>query len=192
MNFRACFAIVASTLLIPSIGLAEFVYTGVEVGYVDVEINAGPVDLNGDGYRFAGSLELNDRFFLLGEFEDQSFDFGIDGSAYELGGGYHHSFSSTLDFVGTVSYREQDMNVAGLGFGFDNDGLALGGGVRARLTDSFEVGASLQWVDWDQGGSDTGVELLGRYFFTDRFAFTLETGLDDDIDTLSFGFRAEF
>ena len=66
------------------------------------------------------------------------------------------------------------------------------GGVRSRLTDAFEVGASLQWVDMDRGGSDTGVELLGRYFFTDWFAFTLETDLGEDFDTLIFGFRAEF
>ena len=41
-------------------------------------------------------------------------------------------------------------------------------------------------------GGDTGVELLGRYFFTDWFAFTLETDLGEDFDTLIFGFRAEF
>jgi hypothetical protein len=182
--------IVAGALLVPSIGLADFVYTGVEVSYVDVEFNNGLADLDGDGYRFSGSLELNDRFFLLGEIEDQSYDLGIDGSAYEVGVGFHHPFGSTFDFVGTASFVQAEVEFAG--FGADDDGIALGGGVRAQLADSFEVEASLQYVNLDQGGSDTGIELRGRYYFTERFAFSLETDLDDDVDTLSFGFRAEF
>ena len=39
--FRVIFGVVASLLLIPGIALAEFVYTGVEVGFVDVEYDTG-------------------------------------------------------------------------------------------------------------------------------------------------------
>ena len=78
------------------------------------------------------------------------------------------------------------------GFGFDDDGLGLGGGIRAQLAPALQVEAMLRYVDLDQSGSDTGLELLGRYYFSDRYAFTLETTLDDNVDTLSFGFRAEF
>ena len=85
---------------------------------------------------------------------------------------------------------QEEIGLAGASI--DEDGFALGGGIRARLTDAFEVDASLQYVDLDQSGSDTGIKLRGRYYFTDRFAFSLETEFDDDIDTLSLGFRAEF
>lgn len=187
MNFRV---LVVSALLVPSIGLAEFTYTGVQVSYVDVEFNSGFVNLDGDGYRFEGSYELNDRFFLRGEWEERSFDLGIDGDALELGGGYRHAFGPNLDLVGTASYVEAEVGVPG--FSVDDDGFALGGGVRARLADSFEVDAMLNWVDMDKGGSDTGIELRGRYYFSDRFAIGLETDLGDDFDTLSLGFRAEF
>ena len=196
--FRVIFGVVASLLLIPGIALAEFVYTGVEVGFVDVEYDTGAGTLDGDGYRFAGSWELNERWFLRGEYEDRDFDsifgIGLGGSHFELGGGYHHSFSDSLDFVGTASWVNEEIDVAVPGFGsvgVDSDGIALGGGIRARVAQSFELGAMLQWVDLDQG-SDTGVELLGRYFFTPRFALTLATEMNDDFDTLSLGFRAEF
>lgn len=198
MKVRAAFGFVASALLVPGIGSAEFVYTGIDVGYVDVEFNTGAGSLDGDGYRFAGSWEMNESLFLHGEIQDQGYDSflgaSVDGTAYELGIGYHHSFSTTLDFVGTLSFVEEEVNVSvpGFGVGIDQDGFALGGGVRARLADSFEVGAMLMWEDMDLSGSDTGIELLGRYFFTDRFAFTLATDLDDDFDTMTFGFRAQF
>ena len=196
--FRVIVGVVASVLLIPGIALAEFVYTGVEVGLVDLEYDTGAGTLDGDGYRFAGSWELNERWFLHGEYEDWDFDsilgIGIGGSHFELGGGYSHSFSDSLDFVGTASWVNEEVDVAVPGFGavgVDSDGIALGGGIRARVAQSFELGAMLQWVDLDQG-SDTGVELLGRYFFTPQFALTLATDINDDFDTLTLGFRAEF
>ena len=198
MKVRAIIGMFAAALFVPSIGSAEFVYTGVEVGFVDVEVDTGAGSLDGDGYRFAGSLELNENWFMHGEYEDRDFDsilgIGLGGSRMELGAGYAHSFSDTLDFVGTASWVNEEIDVAvpGLGaVGVDSDGIALGGGIRARVANSFEVGAMLQWVDLD-GGSDTGIELMGRYYFTPKLAFTLETDMYDDYDTLTFGFRAEF
>lgn len=190
MNIRVLFGAVASALLIPSIALAEFTYTGVEVAYVDVEFNNGVAALNGDGYRVGGFYEFSDSFFLLAELEDQSFDLGIDGTTTEVGVGFHHAFGSTLDFVGSASLVSEEVQLAG--FGGDDDGFALGGGIRTQLTDSFQIDAGVQWVDLDRGGSDTRIKLRGRYYFTDSLAFSLETDFDDDIDTLSFGFRAEF
>ncbi len=190
MNIRVLVGAVAGTLLVPSIGLADFIYTGVEVSFLDVEFDDGVVALDGDGYRFGGTYALNNQYFLVGELEEQSFDLGIDGSTAEFGVGIHRSFSGTLDFIGTASFVQQEIGLAGVSI--DEDGFALGGGIRARLSDDFEVDASLQYVDFDQSGSDTRMKLRGRYYFTDRFAFSLETEFDDNIDTLSLGFRAEF
>ena len=195
---RVILGFVASLLLVPGIALAEFVYTGLEVGYVDVEFDSGAGTLDGNGYRFAGALELNEQWFMHGEYEDRDFDsilgVGIGGSHMELGAGYAHSVNGSLDFVGTAAWVNEEVNVSVPGFGavgVDSDGIALGGGLRARVADSFEFGAMLQWVDLD-GGSDTGIELMGRYFFTPRYAFTVETDINDNFDTLTFGFRAQF
>lgn len=192
MNIRVLVGAVAGTLLVPSIGLADFIYTGVEVSFLDVEFDNGVVALDGDGYRFGGTYALNNQYFLVGEFEERSFDLGIDGSTREFGVGFHRPFGNTLDFIGTASFVQEEIKLVGVGVAIDEDGFALGGGIRARLSDDFEVDASLQYVDLDQSGSHTGFKLRGRYYFTDRFAFSLETEFDDDIDTLSLGFRAEF
>lgn len=195
---RMILGVVASLLLVPGISLAEFVYTGLEVGYVDVEYDPGAGTLDGNGYRFAGALELNEHWFMHGEYEDRDFDsilgVGIGGSHMELGAGYAYSYSGSLDFVGTAAWVNEEIDVAIPGFGVvgaDSDGIQLGGGLRARVADSFELGAMLQWVDLD-GGSDTGIELMGRYFFSPRYAFTVETNINDRFDTLTFGFRAQF
>ena len=66
------------------------------------------VGVNGDGFEIGGSWELNDQFHLFGSWQDQSFDGGFDGETLELGGGWSHSFSDTLDFVGTLSFLDAE------------------------------------------------------------------------------------
>jgi hypothetical protein len=190
MRLRILSAAVAGALLAPSVGLTEFAYTGLEVSYVDIEFDSSLANIDGDGYRLGGAIDVSDKMFVLGQWEEQSFDFGIDGSAYELGVGLHHALGRNLDFVGTASYVQAEIEAGG--FSVDDDGLALGGGIRARLADSFELDAMLKWVDMDDSGSDTGIELRGRYYLSKRFAVLLATDIDDDVDTLSLGFRAEF
>jgi len=182
--------VLAAGAMLPSLAMAEFVYTGIEVSYVDVEYDTGFGTLDGDGYRFSGTYQMNSNAFLHAEWEEQSFDFGADGTTFEFGAGYRHALSNTLDLVATAAYVNREISAQGLSA--DEDGLGLGGGVRAQLAPSFQVEAMLRWVDLDESGSDTGVDLLGRYYFSDRFAFTVETSLDNDVDTLSLGFRAEF
>jgi len=184
------FGLLMGVVLAPSVSLADFVYTNVEVSYVDVEYDVGPGSIDGDGYRFSGSLQLNPTTFIFGDWEDQDFDFGVSGTTYSFGAGFRHGLSNSLDLVGTASYVHAQLD--GIGGSFDDDGLGLGGGIRAQLAPAFQFEAMLHYVDLDDSGSNTGLDLLGRYYFSDRYAFTLATSLDDEVDTLSFGFRAEF
>jgi opacity protein-like surface antigen len=190
MKIRALCGAMAAAMLVPAIGHAEFTYTGLEVGFVDVELDGIGANVDGDGLRFGGTYAVNDNFFFLGEFEDYSFDSGVDGSTLEVGGGYHQTLGPTLDFVATASYIETEVEYQN--FTADDDGIGLGGGIRARVADSFEVDAMLNWVDMDRGGSDTGIQLRGRYYFNEHFAIGAETQLDDNFDTFSIGIRAEF
>src|SRR5919109_2608798 len=124
-------ALIGSLLLavVPGVSLAELRYSNVEVNWIDVELDDTSID--GDGLELAGSYELSDRLFLFGDWQDQSFDFGIDGTALELGAGLRHELKAGLDFVGTLPYVDTEVEFAG--FSADDDGLALGGGVRTEL-----------------------------------------------------------
>ena len=183
--------VLVSTLLLPGLAMAEFKYTNIEVNFIDVDFDAGPASVDGDGYRFSGMYLMNPNAFLHGKYEDHDYGFGIDGSVIEFGAGYRHGLSSTLDLIATASYVNAELGVGGLG-SVDDDGLGLGGGVRAQVGSSFQVEALLSYVNMDNGGSDTGVDLLGRYYFNDRYAVSVATSFDDNVDTFSVGFRAEF
>ena len=174
-------ALLAAAL--PGAALAELHYSTFEARLLtDIDVEASGADVNGDGFAIAGSYEMGDKLFLFGEWQDQSFDFGIDGTGLE--------YLPDFDFVGTLSLVDQELEVGG--FSADDDGLALGGGVRAKVAASFELDAMLRYVDMDEGGSDTGFRLGGRWYFTDTLAVSFGLDTNDNADTMHVGFRAEF
>ena len=182
MNRTVLFgALVAA--FVPGVVLADMNYTNLEVNYLDLDGDGGA---SGDGFEIGGSWELNDSFHLFGSWQDQGFDGGIDGEVLEIGGGWSHGFSDTLDFVGTLSLLDVDYGFAG------DDGLALGGGIRSRLGESFELDAGLKYVDLDESGNDTGISIGARYYFNESMALGASMDSFDDADTLRLGFRWEF
>jgi hypothetical protein len=182
MKRIALFAAIAA-LCAPSALLADMNYTNFEIDYLDLDADSG---VNGDGFEIGGSWELNDQFHLFGSWADQSYDGGADGETLEVGAGWSHGFSDTLDFVGTLSLVDAEVE------SFSDDGLALGGGIRSRLGESFELDAGLKYVDLDESGSDTGIIVGGRYYFNDSMALGASLDSYDDADTLRLGFRWEF
>jgi opacity protein-like surface antigen len=180
-------AVVAA--LAPSLVLADMNYTKFEISVLDVELDSA-IEVDGDGFALGGSYELSDKIFLFGEWQDQSLDFGIDGRSFEIGGGYTHSFSDKLDFVGSLSYVDAEVKAGN--FTADDDGLALGGGIRTRLSDSVELDAGLKHVDFDNAGGDTGFSVGGRYYFNDSMALGGSADFNDNADTLRLSFRWEF
>jgi predicted RNA-binding protein with TRAM domain len=173
------------TLALPGAALAEFSYDFLEGSFVDVEID--DTSINGDGIRIEGSSQISDAFFIRAEYEDYDFDFGIDGSIFELGGGYFQTLNETLDFVAVGQYVQVEVE------DIDDDGLGIGGGLRTRFGDSIEADAVLNWVDLDNSGSDTYIDLRGRYYFNEQFAVTLKFELgSDSFDTKGIGARFNF
>ena len=182
MNRTALFgALVAA--FVPGVVLADMNYTNFEIDYLDLDADSG---VNGDGFQIGGSYELNDSFHLFGSWQDQSFDGGFDGNTLEVGAGWSHAFTDTLDFVGTLSLLDTEIE------DFSDDGLALGGGIRSRLGESFELEAGLKYVDFDESGSDTGISVGGHYYFNDSMALGASLDSNDNADTLRLGFRWEF
>lgn len=189
MNYRTLFAALA-LLALPGLAAADFDYNSAEFGYVDVNYDVGPVDVDGNGFRLAGRYTLADSFFIAGRYDDYDFDFGLDGSVLEITGGYFYSFGEDLDFVATLTYVDRQLSVNG--FGGDDNGLGVAGGVRSRLSDAIQVDAMLRYVDMDAGDTDTSLELRGRYYFNDSLAVQASASLGGDFETLGIGIHAEF
>ena len=176
--------------LAPTTLLAQMSYNAFDVSFVDIELDGNRVNVDGDGFEIGGSFELNDKFFLFGTWQEQNLDFDVDGRELELGAGLHHPLGETVDFVATLSYIDAEVDAGA--YSASDDGLALGGGIRARLAESFEVDASLKLVDFDDSGSDTGFSFGGRWYFDDNMAITGGADFFDNADVLHIGFRAEF
>jgi hypothetical protein len=186
---RTVLAAAILAAFVPGVVLADMNYTNLEINYLDLDVGEG-VSVNGDGFEIGGSWELNDQFHIFGSWQDQSLDFGIDGRTLELGAGWSHGFNDNLDFVGTLSMVDAELEQGG--FTASDDGLAIGGGIRSRLGESFELEAGLKYVDFDESGSDTGISLGGRYYFNDSMALGASMDSNDNADTLRLGFRWEF
>jgi len=174
----------------PGVSLAEFDYSAIEISFVDVEFDVGPINVDGDGFTIGGTYMIGDEFFIGGEYEDYDFDFGVDGESLSIGGGFVYNLNEDLDFVATLDYVEVEASVGN--FSVDDDGIAVGGGIRAALGDDFQVDATLQYVNMDEGDSDTGIELRARYYFNDDIAIFAATDFGNDVETIRIGVRFEF
>jgi hypothetical protein len=167
-------------------GEGQMSYDAFDINYVDLDLDGSSAD--GTGFEIGGSYEVGHSVFILGQWQDQDFDFGIDGRQYEVGAGWHHAISSNLDFVGTASWVDASLDVGP--FSADDDGIALGGGIRTSIGKSFQLDAMLRYVDFDD--SDTGIRVNGRWYFSKNMAVLFGTDLNDNVDTLRVGFHAEF
>src|SRR5262249_47195029 len=133
--------------LAPAAAFADMSYSNVELKYMNLSLS-DVVNVDGNGFAISGQYALGDKMFLLGEWQDQSYDFGVDGHQYEIGAGFHHAINSTLDFVGSLSYL--DSKVSASGFSVSDNGFGLGAGVRTRLGKDFELDGGLKYVDFDK------------------------------------------
>lgn len=190
MQIKSVIATAVILVDLPGIALAQFNYTSAEFNLLDVDIDAGPFNVDGDGFSIGGTFTVADDFFIGGSWEDYDFDANIDGRWIEIGGGYFHSLSDDLDFVATLNYVDTEISSGSASA--DDNGIALGGGIRARLADSVEIDALLEYVNMDEGDSDTGITVRGRYYFSDELAVQVKLGSINDFDTLSIGIRGEF
>lgn len=179
----------SACLLAPAAAFAEMNYSFVEGSIVDLELD-GPGDIDGDGIEIAGAFELDDRFFVLARYQDLDFDLGIDGRYYEFGAGLHHALSDTVDFVATLTYFDSELD--GGGASADDDGLGIGGGIRAELSPDWQVEAGIKLVDTDASGTDSVLVLGGRYYLKPNMAISAGADFGDDADSLKIGFRYEF
>jgi hypothetical protein len=163
-------------------------YTFVELSYMDTELDAGPVDVGGDGLGLNGSLSLTDNVFLFAGYETQDYSFGVDASSYDLGAGMHWGLSPQLDLVTDLAWVHAKVETP-LG-DFDDDGFGLGVGLRSRINDSFELQGGLRYIDMED--SDTFLSLGGRWHFNEALAAGFGLDINDDATGWTLGLRAGF
>ena len=185
---RIIAALVVGLLMATSAVARDLSYNFVRLDFINTEIDTGPADVDGDGFELLGSVAVGERFHLFGGYQDIGFDFDIDGTQIELGGGYRHGFSRKTDFVATLSYVDLELDSpAGSA---DEDGLGLSAGVRHLFTDDFEVSSRVNYVDL--ADSDTSLEFRGEYFLFEHWVVGAGLEFGGDVTTWLIGGRFNF
>jgi hypothetical protein len=155
----------------------EFDYSFIDLNYGILEID--DIDVDGDGFGLGGSFAINPDFHVFAGFQTAGLDFGVDVTTFEAGFGYNTELSPTVDAVAQLSYQYAEVDAPGFN-SVDDSGFGLGVGLRFAASDLVEIFAGLEYVDFGDGGDDTGFNLGGFYSFTDAFDLGLSGTWSDD------------
>lgn len=183
-------AVTANLALAGITSAAELDYNYGELRWVDTELDAGPFDVDGDGFEIGGSMELAQSVHIFGNFRTLDFGSGIDASAFEIGGGYAMPLNNGADLVARLSYIDGEID--GPGGDLDDSGFGFSAGARRMFTSQIEGRAFVNYQDLDESGSEVGFEIAGDYFLNDQVALGGSLELGDDVTTWTLGARWYF
>lgn len=190
-------------LLLPALGFAqanvdEISYHYLELGFVDVDLDAPGADLEGDGASFEYSVDVRDHVHLFAGYE--SFDIeGVDAAAASVEGdstrklfgiGTHWDLTGRLSVFGRVAYTDVALDLGAGNVG--DDGAALIGGARYMFGNGWEIRGGAEYVNLDDGGSDTFLTIGGNLFLTDVVALSLDIDDRDGTTAALLGLRFYF
>lgn len=171
----------------------DFDYNYMALGYERVTLDDGTFDVDGDGIGLAGSVEINEDFFLFGgygmaEFEEAGIE--VDADTLSIGLGWHTSLSEQVDFVAGLSYEYIDLSA--LGISVDDNGIGLGVGLRYAASPNVEINGGVDYVDYSDGGDDTTFGLGLLYRVSDAVDIGVSGDWGDDSSAYGVGGRFYF
>jgi len=166
---------------------ADFSYNYAQVSYDDVDLDIGqglPV-IGGNGFSVSGAFEITPDFFISADYRTYDLDYGIDLNVWDIGVGYYQSINAKTDLVAGFAIGNLDLETV------DLDTWTINAGVRHQLNDKLELGAQVNYVDYDGNASDTRIGANVLYAFKKDLSgiFALEFG---DVDVMSLGVRFDF
>ena len=167
----------------------DFDYDFLSVGYGSVDFDDLGVD--GTGFSIGGSYAITDAYYAFFDYNAASLDAGVDTTTWGAGFGYHRSMSDKVDLVASLSYEyfEFDIPLAG---SFDDSGLGLSVGFRIAQSDKLELNAGINYVDYGNGGDDTGFKLGALYKVNDDYSVGLSGEWSDNISMYTLSGRFYF
>ena len=167
----------------------------IQIGYAKVDIE-GLDEISPAGFSIGGSKLLGESTLISGSYSLVTDDYqglDLDLTQVSLGLGYRYAATSTTDVYGVVSYQYIDLEASsgGNSENVDDNGYGLTVGVRSRVSDHFEVDASVGYIDID-GDGETAFGLGANYYFTQNFAAGVSYAVADDVDTFGISARYAF
>ena len=185
---RALFALALAAALPMSAQAGELNYNFIQAGYSSVSI--GGSNLNGFGLK--GSVAFNDSFYGFASYDSGSKN-SADLNQTFVGAGWH-SAGDTQWFV-EAAYVNDSLGYSG-GGSFHDNGYSVAGGVRAAVSDNFELNAKVNYTDVGNFGDGFGAGVGGVFSFNETWAMYGSYDYSDrnntSFDTWGLGVRASF
>ena len=174
-----------------SVSAEDFSYNYFGAGYTRINLDDGFVDIDGDAFGLNGSYEINESFYVfagygMGEFEEAGVT--VDMDTLRAGIGWHTPLSDRVDLVTDLSYEYIDLSAFGVSV--DDNGFGLGVGLRFAATDNVELNAGINYVDFGDGGDDTGFGIGALFGVSDNIDIGLSADWADD--TSAYGINGRF
>ena len=174
-----------------SVSAEDFSYNYFGAGYTRINLDDGFVDIDGDAFGLNGSYEINESFYVfagygMGEFEEAGVT--VDMDTLRAGIGWHTPLSDRVDLVTDLSYEYIDLSAFGVSV--DDNGFGLGVGLRFAATDNVELNAGINYVDFGDGGDDTGFGIGALFGVSDNIDIGLSADWADD--TSAYGVNGRF
>lgn len=166
----------------------DFDYNFLTVGYGSINYDGG---LDGNVFTLGGSYALTDSYYAFAGYGAGSLDAGIDTTSWNAGFGYHRALSDKVDLVADVAYVYSEIDIPQAG-SFDDSGLGLAVGFRFAQSEKLELNAGISYVDFGDGGDDTGFSLGALYSINDVYSVGLSGSWADDVSMYTLSGRFHF
>jgi hypothetical protein len=167
----------------------DFDYNFLTLGYGTVDFDDLGVD--GNGFTIGGSYAMTDSYYAFFNYNAASLDADIDTTLWGAGFGYHRALSDQVDLVAELSYEYVEFDIP-LNPSIDDTGLGLAIGVRFAQSEKLELNAGINYVDYSDGGDDTGFELGALYSINDAYSVGLSGEWSDNISMYTLSGRFHF
>ena len=184
------FLSIGALMLSSAVAMAEGPsYSYIQAAYQEIDIDLGAVDADGDGFGVAGSVAINESWFMFAEYSSFDLESVIDVDQTALGAGWHSPISATTDWFVTAEYI--DLGASARGFGSaDEDGFGVGIGVRSMMNPNLELYGQATYED--VGDGDTTIEAGVWYTVTGNLALGALLDVGDDVTAYGVGIRLYF
>ena len=154
-----------------------FNYNYISVGYGNTDLD--DINEDGDGFTLGASFAFNDNLHAFAGYKDAELNSVVDVTQWNAGIGYNRSLSDTLDMFARLSYESFDYNVPDPRS--DDSGYGFSVGTRLRAGNQIELSAAVNYVDYNDFGDDTGIEVGVLYDFYNSWALGLFGEWSDDV-----------
>lgn len=145
-----------------------------------------------DGWEIKGSFELNNDFYVTGNYQNLGADIfsnNVDADLFSAGIGYKMMLSSNTAFFTELEYLHAKIDVQGYSSDSEN-GYQIGAGVRSMLTNALEVKAAAYYQDISD--SDQYIKLGAAYQLNNSLSVYADIDTDFDDSQLMTGLRVTF